>query len=182
MVTYGARMIEFQDLTKTYGRLRAVEGLSLRVEPGEVYALLGPNGAGKTTALRCLATLQVPTSGTAFVGDADVRKQPLVARARIGFLAASMGLYERLTPVELLQYFGRLHRMEGPALDRRVAQLVQVFGIAPFVSQRCGTLSTGAGATRLRGPSTYPRSARPHSRRADDGTRRAQWRGDLSVH
>ena len=65
ILPYGARMIEFQDLTKTYGPLRAVDGLSLRVEPGEVYALLGPNGAGKTTALRCLATLQAPTSGTA---------------------------------------------------------------------------------------------------------------------
>ena len=136
-------MIEFQNLTKTYGRLRAVEGLSLRVEPGEVYALLGPNGAGKTTALRCLATLQQPTSGTALVGDADVREQPLVARARIGFLAASMGLYERLTPVEILRYFGRLHRMEEQNLDKRVAELIQMFGIEPFVSQRCGTLSTG---------------------------------------
>ena len=143
MFTYGARMIEFQDLTKTYGRLHAVEGLSLTVEPGEVYALLGPNGAGKTTALRCLATLLVPTSGTAYVGDADVRIQPLVARARIGFLAASMGLYARLTPVELHRYFGRLHSMDGPVLERRVSELIQVFGITPFVSQRCGTLSTG---------------------------------------
>ena len=136
-------MIEFQHLTKTYGRLAAVERLSLRVEPGEVYALLGPNGAGKTTALRCLATLLAPTSGTALVGDADVREQPLVARARIGFLAASMGLYERLSSVELLQYFGQLHRMEATALDRRVAELIEVFDIMPFASQRCGTLSTG---------------------------------------
>lgn len=143
MVTYGARMIEFQNLTKTYGRLRAVDNLSLRVEPGEVYALLGPNGAGKTTALRCLATLQMPTSGTAFVGDADVREQPLVVRARIGFLAASMGLYERLTPVELLRYFGRLHGMEEAILQRRVDELVEMFGISEFASQRCGTLSTG---------------------------------------
>ncbi len=143
MFPYGARMIEFRNLTKSYGGVCAVEGLSLVVESGEVYALLGPNGAGKTTALRCLATLQMPTSGTAFVGDADVRELPLVARARIGFLAASMGLYERLTPVELLEYFGRLHGMEGPALDSRVAELVGLFGITSFASQRCGTLSTG---------------------------------------
>jgi sodium transport system ATP-binding protein len=136
-------MIEFQNLTKSYGPLNAVEGLSLRVEPGEVYALLGPNGAGKTTALRCLATLQAPTSGTALVGDADVREKPLVVRARIGFLAASMGLYERLTPVEVLEYFGQLHQMDGPALDRRIAELTDVFGITPFATQRCGTLSTG---------------------------------------
>lgn len=69
MVTYGACMIEFQNLTKTHRRFRAVEGLSLHVEPGEVYAVRGPNGAGKTTALR---TLQAPTSGTALVSDADV--------------------------------------------------------------------------------------------------------------
>ncbi len=136
-------MIEFQGLTKTYGRLKAVDRLSLRVEPGEVYALLGPNGAGKTTALRCLASLIVPTSGTASVGDADVEREPLEVRKRIGFLAASMGLYERLTPVELLTYFGRLHGVGEPELERRVSRLVEIFGIADFSNQRCGTLSTG---------------------------------------
>lgn len=143
--TYGAAMIEFQNLTKVYGRLRAVDGLSLRVEPGEVYALLGPNGAGKTTALRCLATLIGPTDGTASVGGADVRERPLEVRKRIGFLAASMGLYERLTPVELLTYFGRLHGVEERTLERRVSELVDIFGIAEFSNQRCGTLSTGQG-------------------------------------
>ena len=138
-------MIEFHGLTKAYGRLTAVDGLSLRVEPGEVYALLGPNGAGKTTALRCLATLLVPTDGTASVGGADVRHLPLEVRKRIGFLAASMGLYERLTPVELLTYFGRLHGVEDRALERRVSELVDVFGIADFSNQLCGTLSTGQG-------------------------------------
>lgn len=140
-----APMIEFHGLTKAYGRLTAVDGLSLRVEPGEVYALLGPNGAGKTTALRCLATLLVPTDGTASVGGADVRHLPLEVRKRIGFLAASMGLYERLTPVELLTYFGRLHGVEDRALERRVSELVDVFGIADFSNQLCGTLSTGQG-------------------------------------
>ncbi len=138
-------MIEFQGLTKAYGRLKAVDGLSLRVEPGEVYALLGPNGAGKTTALRCLASLLVPTGGTASVGGADVVHLPLEVRKRIGFLAASMGLYERLTPVELLTYFGRLHGVDEAALERRVSQLVEIFGIADFSNQRCGTLSTGQG-------------------------------------
>lgn len=140
-----APMIEFHGLTKAYGRLTAVDGLSLRVEPGEVYALLGPNGAGKTTALRCLATLLVPTDGTASVGGADVRHLPLEVRKRIGFLAASMGLYERLTPVELLTYFGRLHGVEVRALERRVSELVDIFGIADFSNQLCGTLSTGQG-------------------------------------
>jgi len=107
--------------------------------------LLGPNGAGKTTALRCLASLLAPTAGTASVGGADVVHRPLDVRRRIGFLAASMGLYERLTPVELLTFFGRLHGVETQALERRVAELVEIFGIADFSNQRCGTLSTGQG-------------------------------------
>jgi sodium transport system ATP-binding protein len=138
-------MIEFRGLTKAYGRVNAVADLSLHVDPGEVYALLGPNGAGKTTALRCLATLLVPTKGTASVGGEDVVRRPLEVRKRIGFLAASMGLYERLTPVELLTYFGRLHGVEDATLEPRVAELVEVFGIEPFSNQRCGALSTGQG-------------------------------------
>ena len=138
-------MIEFHELTKTYGPIHAVEGLSFRVAPGEVYALLGPNGAGKTTALRCLATLLSPTAGAVYVDGADVRERPLEVRSKIGFLAASMGLYERLTPVELLYYFGRLQGLEEPELERRVSDLVEVFGIAAFRDQRCGTLSTGQG-------------------------------------
>ncbi len=136
-------MILFDQLTKHYGDLVAVRGLSLEVQPGEVYALLGPNGAGKTTALRCLATLLEPTGGTAAVGGADVRRDPLTVRRRIGFLAASMGLYERLTARELLAYFGFLHGMEGDALDARVEQIVQMFGIGPFQHRYCSRLSTG---------------------------------------
>ena len=138
-------MIEFHELTKTYGPIHAVEDLSFRVAPGEVYALLGPNGAGKTTALRCLATLLAPTAGAVYVDGADVRERPLDVRGKIGFLAASMGLYERLTPVELLFYFGRLQGVAEPVLERRVSDLVEVFGIKAFQSQRCGTLSTGQG-------------------------------------
>jgi sodium transport system ATP-binding protein len=138
-------MIELDELTKTYGPIHAVEGLSLRVEPGQVYALLGPNGAGKTTALRCLATLLAPTAGAAYVDGADVHERPLYARGKIGFLAASMGLYERLTPVELLLYFGRLQGVGERILESRVNNLVEVFGIRAFKNQRCGTLSTGQG-------------------------------------
>lgn len=136
-------MICLEALSKSYGALEAVRDLSLAVAPGEIYALLGPNGAGKTTALRCLATLLRPTTGTASVDGADVRDEPLAVRRRIGFLAASMGLYERLTARELIEYFGRLHGLEGPALDRRVDALVELFGIGDFARRYCGRLSTG---------------------------------------
>lgn len=136
-------MIHFDALTRRYGRLVAVEALTLRVRPGETYALLGPNGAGKTTALRCLATLLRPTSGTVRVGDVDVRDRPLEVRRRIGFLAASMGLYERLTAREMVTYFARLHGLEGEALRARVDRMVELFGVGEFQGRFCGKLSTG---------------------------------------
>jgi sodium transport system ATP-binding protein len=136
-------MIEFDSLTKTYGDLVAVDRLTLTVRPGEVYALLGANGAGKTTALRCLATLLRPSGGTARVGGHDVRTQPLQARAAFGFLSASMGLYQRLTARELLQYFGRLHGWKGTALGDRLDEIVVLFEIEAFQHRLCGTLSTG---------------------------------------
>lgn len=136
-------MIRFDDLTKRYATVDAVRGLTLQVEPGEVYALLGPNGAGKTTALRCLATLLRPTSGTAYVDGLDVRSHPLDVRRRIGFLAASMGLYERLTARELVEYFARLQGLEGVRLQRRVDEVVAMFGLTEFADRYCGRLSTG---------------------------------------
>lgn len=136
-------MIRFQRLTKRYGALTAVRDLTLEVHPGEVYALLGPNGAGKTTALRCLATLLAPTDGSVSVFGADTIREPLEVRRRIAFLAASMGLYERLTARELVAYFGQLHGLDGPTLDRRVDELVDLFGLGDFADRLCGRLSTG---------------------------------------
>ena len=136
-------MIAFSRLSKRYGRLTAVRELSLRVEPGEVYALLGPNGAGKTTALRCLATLLKPSSGSAAVCGVDVRDDPLRARARIAYLSSSMGLYQRLSVRELIGYFGRLHGLQGEALARRVEDMIALFDMGPFADRLCGKLSTG---------------------------------------
>jgi sodium transport system ATP-binding protein len=136
-------VIEFASLGKSYGAFAAVRELSLRVAPGEVYALLGANGAGKTTALRCLATLLAPTEGTASIAGFDVRKEPLEVRRRLGFLAASMGLYARLSARELLAYFARLQGVEEGAVAARVEEVVDRFGIGEFADRLCGRLSTG---------------------------------------
>jgi len=136
-------MITFSSLSKRYGPLEAVSRLTLEVRPGEVYALLGPNGAGKTTALRCLATLLKPTSGSASVDGVDVTRDPLGARARIAFLSSSMGLYQRLSARELIEYFGRLQGLEGSRLTRRVDEMVELFALHEFADRYCGKLSTG---------------------------------------
>jgi sodium transport system ATP-binding protein len=136
-------VIELLSLSKSFGAVPAVRELSLRVAPGEVYALLGANGAGKTTALRCLATLLAPTAGTARVAGRDVREEPLEVRRRLGFLAASMGLYARLSARELLRYFARLQGVEEHAVAARVEEVVERFGIGGFADRLCGRLSTG---------------------------------------
>jgi sodium transport system ATP-binding protein len=136
-------MIRFSELTKRYGLLTAVSGLTLEVAPGEAFALLGPNGAGKTTALRCLATLLRPSEGSAWVSGSDVVSDPLAARAKLAFLSSSMGLYERLTPREVVSYFGELHGLGGEGLVRRVGELIDLFDIGAFADRMCGRLSTG---------------------------------------
>jgi len=136
-------MIVFSKLSKRYGPLTAVRGLTLEVGAGEVYALLGPNGAGKTTALRCLATLLQPTSGSAQICGVDVRSDPLGARSRIAYLSSSMGLYQRLSARELITYFGHLHGLSGARLERRVDEMVELFDMSSFADRMCGKLSTG---------------------------------------
>ncbi len=136
-------MIEFDGLAKHYGDFAAVQDLTFRVKPGEVYALLGANGAGKTTALRCLATLLAPTAGTARIDGFDVREMPIRARSRLGFLSASMGLYERLSARELLTYFATLQGLDGTERARRVDEIIELFEITSFQNRYCGKLSTG---------------------------------------
>src|SRR5262249_36508342 len=98
-------MIEVHHLTKTFedpdgGEIAAVTDACLACHAGEIYGLLGPNGAGKSTTLRCLATILTPTAGSAIVAGHDVVREPEAVRRRIGFLAATTGLYGRLTPRE----------------------------------------------------------------------------------
>jgi sodium transport system ATP-binding protein len=134
-------MIRFERLFKRYGATVAVRDLSLEVRSGEVYALLGPNGAGKTTALRCLATLLAPSGGTASIDGIDVMSDPVGVRRRLAFLAASMGLYERLSARELITYFGQLHGLDGATLQARVDEMVDLFAISDFEDRLCGRLS-----------------------------------------
>jgi len=123
-------MIEVQELRKTFrdkkrGDLHAVDGVSLRAEPGKIYGLLGANGAGKTTLLRMLATLLKPTSGTAIVAGYDVVTNAEKVRANVGFLAASTALYGRLTAREMITYFGELNGMRSGAIKKRIDELAE---------------------------------------------------------
>ena len=141
-------MILAEQLVKTFPRpdgrqLPAVAGLSFEVRPGEIYGLLGPNGAGKTTTLRILSGLMRPTSGRAVLAGYDVVEHPQEAKRAIGFLTASTGLYQRLTPRELLAYFADLYGLSGVDARRRIDELIHWLGMDAFADLRCGALSTG---------------------------------------
>ena len=135
--------VSMSELTKAFGRMRAVDGLSLAIPAGEIYGLLGPNGAGKTTALRMLAGLLAPTSGYARLAGIDVAVHPQKAKAKLGFLSASTGLYARLSARELLVYFGRVNGMADAAIERRLEVLTAALDLGRILDRRCEALSTG---------------------------------------
>ncbi|MCC6415486.1 MAG: ATP-binding cassette domain-containing protein [Opitutaceae bacterium] len=141
-------MIEARDLSKSFrdkkrGEILAVQDVSLRAEPGQIYGLLGANGAGKTTFLRMLATLLKPTSGSAVVAGHDVATEANQVRANVGFLAASTALYGRLTAREMVEYFGRLNGLDGAVLRDRVNLLADQLDMHDFLDRRCDKFSTG---------------------------------------
>lgn len=143
-----AVMVEAKGLAKTYGGRKgtateAVRDLSLTCRAGEVFGLLGPNGAGKTTTLRMLSTVLAPTRGTALLAGYDVVREPRKVREVLGFLSGNTGLYPRLSPREVLRYFGSLHGMERHALEARIEELAATFDMADYLDKRCDALSSG---------------------------------------
>jgi sodium transport system ATP-binding protein len=141
-------VIEIHELTKIYrhhkrGAIEALKDVSFTCRPGEVFGLLGPNGAGKTTALRVISTALRPTRGGGTVMGYDLVRQPAKVRENIGFLSSNTGLYGRLTPREVLTYFGRLFRMEPERIRQRIEELSALFGMAEFLDRACDKLSSG---------------------------------------
>lgn len=141
-------MVQTHNICKTFvdpkrGEVRAVDGVSITASPGRIFGLLGVNGAGKTTLLRMLSTVIQPTSGTAAVGGHDVVSDSARVRASIGFLSNTTALYGRLTPIEVLNYFGSLYGMKGDRLAERVSFVADKLQLHEFRDRLCDKLSTG---------------------------------------
>jgi sodium transport system ATP-binding protein len=136
-------MIEAEGLTKRYGAVDAATAVSFHVKKGEVVGLLGPNGAGKTTVLRMLAGILTPTEGEARIDGHAASDDSFALKRSLGFLSGDTALYQRLSPREVLRYFGRLNAMEEGLLQRRIEALVQMFQMAEFADRPCGKLSAG---------------------------------------
>ncbi len=113
-------MIEINDLTKTFGTFKAVDGLNLRVEPGEIFGFLGPNGAGKTTTVKILSGIMRPTSGSVKVAGHDVAAAPLAAKRALAYIPDEPFVYPKLTGWEFLRFIGDLYSLPRAEQLRRI--------------------------------------------------------------
>lgn len=136
-------MIHVQGLSKSFGKVKAVQEVSFSAPDGEITGLLGPNGAGKSTTLRMLYTLLKPESGTAKVDGFDVTESPVEVQKRIGVLADARGLYPRLTSRENIRYYGRLHGLEGESLEKQINSLLVLLDMQSIADRKTEGFSTG---------------------------------------
>ena len=137
-------MIKTENLTKTFSSgTKAVDNLSINVEDGEIFGFLGPNGAGKSTTIKILTTLSRPTSGQAWVGGFNVQTEPVKVRGAIGYVAQETGVDYFLTGRENLVLQGRMYRMDGKTINRRVDELLELFSIKDCADQLVSTYSGG---------------------------------------
>ena len=137
-------MLQVQNLSKRYGaKVLAVNNLSFQTFDGEIYGLLGPNGAGKTTTLRMIATLLEPSEGNISVAGFDVRTQAEQVRRNIGVVNGGMGLYDRLTGREILEYFAGFYGMGKLDIAKRIKELSAALEMNELLDRRASEYSTG---------------------------------------
>ncbi|MCJ7521582.1 MAG: ABC transporter ATP-binding protein [Dehalococcoidia bacterium] len=136
--------IQVENLVKIYNhRITALNGISLAIEKGDVVGYLGPNGAGKTTTIKILTNLIKPTSGHAYINGVDVSKQPKEALQYVGSLIEVPGVYDYLTPHEMLTYFGRVYRMNSRQINQRIDEALELVNLSDKAREKIGSFSTG---------------------------------------
>ncbi len=136
-------VIETRDLSKHYGPVIAVDGLTLTLPKGEVFGLLGPNGSGKTTTILMLLGLTDPTSGTVRVLGHDPSRNPLEVKRRVGYLPDSVGFYDELTARENLRYTARLNGLPRPEAETRITEVLGRAGLTSVADRLAGAFSRG---------------------------------------
>jgi ABC-2 type transport system ATP-binding protein len=136
-------LVRFQDVSRTFGERRALNGLRLDVRAGEVLGLIGPNGAGKTTALRILCGVLEPTSGSISVDGHDTRLEPLEARRVLAFVPEGAPLYTNLSPRAHLALVGRLHGIDERRIGSESARLLAALDLADRADDPVGAFSRG---------------------------------------
>lgn len=135
--------VEARDLAKVFGEIRALDGLSFNIEPGEIYGLIGPNGAGKTTALRIVSTLILPTSGYVRVWNRDVVGEASEVRELISYLPEEAGAYKNLSGIEYLKFMAKFNLKNSEPLEEIVGKAVEISGLGSRLRDKVKTYSKG---------------------------------------
>jgi ABC-2 type transport system ATP-binding protein len=136
-------MIQVTNLTKSYGKVEAVRGVSFEVRPGEIYGLLGPNGAGKSTTIHMTCGLVTPSSGSASVGGFDISRNPLEAKSILGVVPQQSIVIEELSSIANCMFFGSLYGVDRATLRERARTLLNWMELSDHVDKPAGTLSGG---------------------------------------
>ena len=136
-------MIALHDLTKEYGKFRAVDRVSLDVPRGRIHGFLGPNGAGKTTTIKMIAGLLKPTAGRIVVNGHDLAKDPEAAKASLGFIPDRPFIYEKLTAAEFLRFHAGLYGMDGNGTGARVRDMLELFELERWENELVESFSHG---------------------------------------
>lgn len=136
-------MIELQGLSKKFGNFTAVDDVSLKVQPGSIFAFLGTNGAGKTTTIRMLTGVLRPNSGTAKIGGFDIQKNPIEAKSLMGVIPDRPYLYGKLTGREFLFFMADLYKIKGSPARTRIAELLETYGLFDWQNDLIESYSHG---------------------------------------
>src|SRR5512146_872762 len=136
-------VIQVDHLSRSFGKLRAVEDVSFTVKRGEIFGLLGPNGSGKSTIIRMLCGVLEPSGGSASVLGFDCAREAEVVKRRIGYMSQKFSLYSDLSVRENLDFYGRIYQLSPERLAQRSRDVLQLTGLGDRLDQLAGTLSGG---------------------------------------
>ena len=137
-------VIQIENLSKRYNRdILALDNVSIKIRRGDVVGYVGPNGSGKTTTIKILTNLLTPTKGQAFINDIDVNKDPKEALRSVGAMIEVPGIYDYLSPNEILTYFGKIYGMKKNDIGERIKEVLDLVKLSSWEHKKIGSFSTG---------------------------------------
>src|SRR3989304_3910579 len=141
--TVSETILQAQDLHKQFDKIHAVQGISFEIKQGEIFSLLGPNGAGKTTTISMLSCLLQPSGGDAEIGGDSIAKDPMAVKRLIGIVPQELALYDTLSAIQNLNFWGRMYGLGGLAMKARIAEVLDQVSLADRAKEPVGRYSGG---------------------------------------